>query len=265
MSRKPVDYPAHVSGNVAAWTDMAEEYAGPGEEAWASEHPYWGIWRIPDSELGLLPDDLAGKRCIELGCGAGYVSAWMSRRGAEVVGIDPTPAQLATARRLNEQYQLGITFEQGIGENTRFEDNSFDLAFSEYGAALWADPYLWIPEAARILRPGGSLTFLTSSALSALCLPDTEAEGAVRRELQRPYFGLYRTVWPDAPGETEFHLPHGEWIDLFSSCGLVVQRLVELRAPQGATSRYEWADPEWSQQWPSEEAWIVVKQRFDRG
>lgn len=166
---------------------------------------------------------------------------------------------MATANRLNEQYQLGIQFEEGVGESTRFAAESFDFAFSEYGAALWADPYLWVPEATRILRPGGTLTFVTNSALNVICLPETEAEGEVRTTLQRPYFGMHRNVWPDAPGETEFHLNHGDWIDLFADNGLRVHRLVELQAPRDASSRYQWASASWAHQWPSEEAWVVEK------
>ena len=61
MSSVSDEYPAHVAGNVAAWTEMAKEYVQPAEAAWASQQPYWGIWCIPDSEIGLLPDDLTGK------------------------------------------------------------------------------------------------------------------------------------------------------------------------------------------------------------
>jgi len=43
---------------------------------------------VPDSELHVLPEDLAGKDAIELGCGTAYVSAWLARRGARVVGLD---------------------------------------------------------------------------------------------------------------------------------------------------------------------------------
>ena len=70
---------------------------------------------------------------------------------------------------------------------------SFDLAFSEYGASLWADPRLWVPEAARLLRPGGRLVFLTNSVLAYLCSPDV---GMVMDGLQRPQFGMYRSTGP---------------------------------------------------------------------
>ena len=54
----------------------------------------------------------------------------------------------------------------GNAEAVPYPDASFDFAISEYGACLWADPYRWIPEAARLLRPGGELIFLTNSPCS---------------------------------------------------------------------------------------------------
>ena len=88
------DLPEHVRRNRAAWDKWASEYAKPGEAAWANQSPTWGIWGVPESDLGMLPADLAGKDAIELGCGTAYVSAWMARRGARVVGIDNSEAQL---------------------------------------------------------------------------------------------------------------------------------------------------------------------------
>jgi hypothetical protein len=92
-----------------------------------------------------------------------------------------------------------------------------------------------------------------------MCSPDCESDGPIREQLLRPYFDMHAISWPDAPGETEFHLNHGDWIALLRRHGLIVERLVELRAPPNASSRYEWADAEWSSKWPSEEAWVVRK------
>jgi SAM-dependent methyltransferase len=183
----------------------------------------------------------------------------MARRGAKVVGIDPTPNQLATARRLKDQYALNITFEEGYAESVPYPDESFDFAISEYGAALWSDPHLWIPEAARLLKPGGQLVFLTNSALMVMCAPDYDADGPTREELLRPYFDMHAISWPDTPEQTEFHLNHGDWIALFQQHDLVVERLLELRAPPDASTIYAWADAVWSSKWPSEEAWVVRK------
>ncbi len=256
MSEREPDY---LAGNVMAWQSHAAEYVAAAERAWNSLDPYWGIWGLPDAELGLLPEDLSGKRCIELGCGTAYVSAWMCRRGGDVVAIDPTPNQLRTARRLQEAHGLEFVIEEGFAEDVGYPDATFDFAISEYGAALWADPYRWIPEAARLLKPGGSLVFLTNSPLAVMCLPDDEADGPMGERLLRSYFGMHVTRWADAPAETEFHLPHGEWISLLTGNDLAIERLVELRAPPGSQTRYTWADAAWATKWPCEEAWVVSK------
>ena len=184
--------PEYLQGNVDFWQKEAAKYEEYGEDAWASDDPAWGIWGIPESDVGLLPADMSGLNCIELGCGTAYISAWMCRRGADVVAIDPTPNQLATARRLQKKYQLEFIIEEGFAESVPYPDESFDFVISEYGAALWADPYRWIPEAARLLKTGGELVFLTNSPLSIVCATDYEADGPLGRELLRPYFGLYK-------------------------------------------------------------------------
>ena len=114
------------------------------------------MFAIPESELDVL-GDVAGLDVVELGCGTAYFSAWLARRGARPVGVDPTPAQLATARELQAEFGLEFPLVEAVGEAVPLPDASFDLALSEYGASIWADPYLWIPEAARLLRPGGRL------------------------------------------------------------------------------------------------------------
>ncbi len=59
-------------------------------------------------------------------------------------------------------------------EEVPLPDASFDLALSEYGASIWCDPYRWIPEAHRLLRPGGRLVFLCNSPLVMLCAVEDE-------------------------------------------------------------------------------------------
>jgi len=128
----------HVRRNRARWNAEARNYVASGERAWAREEPTWGIWRVPESQLGLLPKHLAGKAGIELGCGTAYVSAWLARRGVAVVGLDASPAQLATARRLQRQHRLEFPLIEADAERVPCRDEAFDLAISEYGACLWA-------------------------------------------------------------------------------------------------------------------------------
>jgi SAM-dependent methyltransferase len=249
--------PEHVRRNRALWDVQAPEYVRHGEESWALEAPRWGIWGVPESGLGVLPDELSGKDAIELGCGTAYVSAWLARRGARPVGIDNSEAQLATARRLQEQHGLAFPLLHGNAETVPYPDASFDFAISEYGASLWADPERWVPEAARLLRPGGRLVFLVNSFLLTLCVPAEDGVAATDR-LLRPAFGMYRVEWPGDPG-VEFHLSHGDWIRLLRRSGFEIEDLVEVRPPDGATTRYPFVTLEWARRWPCEEVWKVRK------
>jgi SAM-dependent methyltransferase len=240
--------------NIELWTRANAEYTDErAEQAWAADEITWGVWHVPERELDALPD-LAGKDVVELGCGTAYVSAWLKKRGAaRVVGVDPTPAQLETARRCNEQFGLGLELVEAFAEDVPLPDDSFDLVVSEYGASIWADPYRWIPEAARLLRPGGELVFLRNSTLVILCSADEEAPAT--ETLQRPQFGMYRFEWPE--GGVEYHLGHGDWIRLLRANGFEILDLIELQAPADAEThqRYDYVSADWARKWPAEEIW----------
>ena len=239
------------------WDQRASEYEDPGRRKWASEEPSWGMWGVPESQVGMLSDDVGGQDVIELGCGTAYVSAWLARRGARPVGIDNSEAQLDTARRLQREFGLDFPLLHGNAEEVPFPDHSFDLVISEYGASIWCDPYLWIPEAARLVRPGGRLVFLVNGALLMLCAPD-EVDVPATDRLLRPYFGMHRFEWSD-DDSVEFHLPHGEMIALLRRSGFEVNELVEIRPPDRSTSRYPFVTLQWAQRWPCEEVWKARK------
>lgn len=247
----------HVVRNRAYWDHLAPQYVEAGERAWAREEPVWGIWHVPDAEIQVFPEKLAGKDAIELGCGTAYISAWLSRRGARVVGVDNSEAQLGTARRLQRQYGLDFPLIHGDAEAIPCAEASFDFAISEYGACLWTDPQRWVPEAARLLRPGGQLVFLTNSFLMTLCMPPENGVAATER-LLRPAFGMYRVEWPGNSG-VEFHLSHGDWIRLLRRSGFEIEDLIEVRPALEASSRYPFVTVDWARKWPCEEVWKARK------
>lgn len=195
---------------------------------------------------------------LEDGCGTAYVSATIARLGGEPFGLDNSSAQLATARSMQAKHDLRFPLIQGIAEQLPFRDESFDVVISEYGAAIWCDPYRWIPEAARVLRPGGELIFLGNSALLMLCVPD--AEEAAGTELVRSHFGMHRFDWPQYDDDAvEFHIGHGDRIRLLRDSGFEILDLIELRPPQGAGTSYDFVTYEWARRWPSEEVWRAKK------
>ena len=245
---------ADVRRNVELWTRSNRDYTDErARVAWARDEIDWGIWGIPERDLGVL-GDVSGLDVVELGCGTAYFSAWLARRGARPVGVDVTPAQLETARRLQEETGLSFPLVEADAQDTGLAAAGFDLAVSEYGASIWCDPYRWLPEAARLLRPGGRLVFLRNSTLVILCSPD---EGAAEERLVRPQFGMHRFEWPE--GGVEYHLGHGDWIAVLRRSGFEVEALYELQAPAGAETHpyYDFVTADWARRWPSEELWVA--------
>jgi SAM-dependent methyltransferase len=243
----------YVQRNVAAWQSREGPELAMARGRWAGE-PCWGIFAIPEAVAGVLPADVSGMDVVELGCGTGYVSAWLARRGARPVALDPTPTQLANAARCQEEFGIRFPLLRAVGERVPLRGGSFDLAISEYGAAIWADPYAWIPEAARLLRPGGELVFLGNSTVLMLCAPDEEGVPATEA-MVRPQFGMHRFEWADETPTVEFHLSHGDWIRLLREHGFEVEDLIELRPPPDSTTEYDHVTLEWALRWPVEEVW----------
>jgi SAM-dependent methyltransferase len=246
---------ADVARNRALWTIVNSEYTdGQADQAWAAAEITWGLFQVPERDLGVL-GDVAGLDVIELGCGTAYLSSWLARRGARPVGVDVTPAQLATAARCQERFGLAFPLVEGDAEDVPLPDASFDLAVSEYGASVWCNPGRWVAEAARLLRPGGRLVFLTNSVLATLCVP--EEDGFAQERLLRPQRALSRVDWPG--GGIEFHPSHGDWIRVLRASGFVVEALHELYAPADAATHayYGIATARWASRWPVEDLWAA--------
>ncbi len=101
-------------GHMSAWF---ERYA---RSRWAAAVPYWGMWCIPQSRLPVLPAGLADVVAVELGCGSGYVSAWLARRGARPVGVDVSARQLAVAHRLQGEFGLASRWSRLMPSGCRW-------------------------------------------------------------------------------------------------------------------------------------------------
>jgi len=220
--------------------------------AWAREEVVWGLFAVPEWQIGAL-GEVAGLDVVELGCGTAYFSAWLQRLGARPVGVDVTPAQLVTAARCQREHGMSFPLVAADAADVPLPDASFDLVVSEYGASVWCEPSRWVGEAARLLRPGGRLVFLTNSVLASLCVP--EESGVAGERLLRPQRDLRRVRWPG--GGVEFHPSHGDWIAVLRSHGFVVEALHELYAGTDAVDPdyYEIASASWASSWPVEDLW----------
>ncbi len=239
--------------NRAFWDTTSDEYHRRHGDFIGRLEPRWGIWQLPEAELDVL-GDVGGKDVLELGCGAAHWSILLAQQGARVVGLDNSPRQLEHAQKALAVADVEFPLVQAPAEEVPLPNASFDVVFCDHGAVVFADPYLVVPEVARLLRPGGLFAFSHSSPFSWVCR-DGRAD-TVDTRLHAPYFGMHRHDEED--GAVEFNLPHGEWIRLFRENGLEVEQLIEVRPPAGAESTYRTpTETEWARSWPLEEIWKV--------
>lgn len=214
----------------------------------------WGLWRIPESKLQLLGNP-KGRDILEFGCGAARWSIALANRGARVVGIDLSSAQLAHARRLVREAGQRVRLVRGNAERLPFASDSFDIVFCDWGAMTFCDPFQTVPEAARVLRTGGRLVFANSSPFRSLA--ENRRGYRIGRRLLYDYFGMHRIEYKL---EVNFQLPYGEWIRLFGKNGLVVESLTELRQSSRQKSTYlTGTESEWARHWPIESIWQARK------
>jgi SAM-dependent methyltransferase len=245
----------HVRMNRRSWNETSDGYQQEhGPQISGRLEPGWGVWQIPERELGIL-GDVAGRDVLELGCGAAQWSILLAGRGARPVGLDLSDRQLWHARRLMAAAGASFPLLHASAEQVPLRDGSFDVVFCDHGAMSFADPAATVPEAARLLRPGGLLAFSMGTPILDMCWSD--GSESVEPSLQGDYFGMGRLEFQ---GEVTFQVPYGEWIRLFRTAGLVIEELVELRPPEGATTTYgSYVPYAWARRWPAEHVWKLRK------
>jgi len=245
---------SHEQRNRAFWDADADDYqAAHAADLGPERARAWGVWRIPEVEVQAL-GPVRDRDVLEYGCGAAQWSIALSRDGARTVGLDQSVAQLRHARRL--QHEQGTTFPlvAASAEATPFAAASFDLVFCDHGAMSFCDPAATIPEVARVVRPGGRVVFSKTTALVYLTFDWARDRQDVR--LHHDYFGM--RVFDSGEGTVDFQIPYGDWIRTIRRHGFVVEDLVELRAPVGATTTYdEFVPADWARRWPAEEIWVL--------
>jgi SAM-dependent methyltransferase len=240
----------HVQQNRKTWDFMAAGYQAKHGERLTETARAWGVWRIPEAEVRAL-GEVDGLDVLELGCGAAQWSIALAEDGARAIGVDLSGEQLRHAREAAGTLPL----VQGSAEELPFENATFDLVFCDHGAMGFADPVRTVPEVARVLRPSGRFAFAIASPFLFMCWnPKTERVDA---RLHAPWFGMRS----DEDEQTiQFQLPYGDWVRLFRTSGLDVERLVHLRPSEDATTTYDdYVSLRWARSWPAEDLWVVSK------
>ena len=251
---RPPELLEHERTNQASWDAYADEYQARHGAELARHAAAWGTTHLPESELRIL-GEVAGQDILEFGCGAAQWSIALAKQGARPVGLDLSGRQLEHAIRLMAEAGVEFPLIQASAESVPLPDASFDIVFCDHGAMTFADPYRTVPEAARLLRPGGLFAFNHGSTIETLCWVEGEERPGDR--LVVDYFGMHAMV---DDGETIFNLPYGEWIRLFRANGFVIEDLIEPQPAIDAISSYRDAEAlAWGRRWPAESIWRLRK------
>jgi SAM-dependent methyltransferase len=241
----------HEIHNRASWNAFSDEYQElHGQQLAPTKGLSWGTYAIPEAELQIL-GEVSGGDILEFGCGAAQWSIALAKLGARPVGLDLSDRQLEHARRLMADAGVDFPLVHASAEAVPLPDASFDIVFCDHGAMTFADPYKAVPEAARLLRPGGLFAFNHHSPIQAICWTlDSEHVGD---RLVLDYFGMHRI---DDGEDFSFQLPYGEWIRLFRANGFTIEDLIEPRPAADSVSSYRNADElAWARRWPAECIW----------
>jgi SAM-dependent methyltransferase len=252
----------HVRKNREHWEQESNEYQER-NRAQLNRWDFlgWGVYDVPEDEIHAL-GDVAGLRALELGCGACQSGIKVAMRGAKVTGLDFSITQLRHGLANFEETGVRFPVVQASGERVPFRDEVFDLVFCDHGVMGFADPFLTVPEVARVLRPGGRFVFNGTTPWIWVAWGQQEEELPATREMRSDYFGLRSAEFEDPSWRTtEFQLTYGDWIRLFHASGLMVEDLIELRPNEDATTTYDdYAPLEWARAFPAEHIWKVRKE-----
>ncbi|WGW14048.1 methyltransferase domain-containing protein [Saxibacter everestensis] len=232
-----------VRANRTYWDGSAEEYLKDHGSFLGASQFVWCPEGLNEADVHLL-GDVRNRDVLEVGCGAGQCSRWLAEQGARAVGVDFSPGMLEQARRLQEEHPLSDgavppTLLEADARHLPFQDDSFDLACSAYGALPFVqDAESALSEVARVLRPGGRWVFSVSHPIRWI-FPDVPGEAGLTVEYsyfdRTPYVELAQD---GSPIYAEHHRTIGDWVSLITRAGFALRDVTEPEWPESNTSAW---------------------------
>jgi SAM-dependent methyltransferase len=231
--RRHLSAPDSLSASRAWWEASAEAYQAEHGEFLGAADFVWCPERLREADAHLL-GDVAGRRVLEVGSGAGQCSRWLVAQGALAVGVDVSSAQLTHGRTLDARAGIPTVVVQADAQTLPFADRSFDLACSAYGAVPFvSDSAAVMAEVFRVLRPGGRWVFAVTHPIR-WCFPDDPGESGLVAQAsyfdRRPYV---EQAEDGTPTYVEHHRTVGDRVREAVGAGLVIDDIVEPEWPAG--------------------------------
>ena len=233
VERRAADSQETARANRRWWDAQSPQYYAEHGDFLGDEQFIWCPERLDEADVHLL-GDVAGRRVLEVGCGAAQCSRWLQAQGAQVVAGDLSLAMLQRSGLIDAGRDRSVPLVQTDAAGLPFADGVFDLACSAYGAVPFvADSAAVMREVARVLRPGGRWVFSVSHPLRWALPDDPGPAGLV---VGSSYFD--RTPYVEAADDgsavyVEHHRTLGDRVREIVAAGLVLDDVIEPEWPPG--------------------------------
>ena len=230
----PVPELLTVDANRRWWDAEADAYQAEHGGFLGDADFLWCPEGLREAEAKLL-GPVSGLVVLEVGCGAAQCARWLVSRGARVVAVDLSFAQLRHARALDRR--TGIRVPALLHADARalpIRDGSVDVACSAFGAVPFVvDSAALMGEVARVLKPGGRWVF---SVTHPFRWPFPDDPGPEGLRVIRSYFNRHPYVELDPAGRpiyVEQHRTLGDRVREIVAAGLRLLDVVEPEWPEG--------------------------------
>jgi SAM-dependent methyltransferase len=216
------------------WWDLdADSYQAEHGEFLGDVDFVWCPEGLREADAGLL-GAVAGRRVLEVGCGAAAAGRWLSTQGAQVVSFDLSAGMLAHATAAADRTGVRIPLLQADAMALPFAGAAFDIAFTAFGAIPFvADSAGVMREVHRVLRPGGRWVFSVTHPIRWIFADDPGPDGLVAVNSyfdRRPYV---ESDGHDNPVYYEQHRTLGDRIRELTAAGFRLVDLIEPEWPDG--------------------------------
>ncbi|GII21665.1 SAM-dependent methyltransferase [Planosporangium mesophilum] len=215
------------------WDADADAYQAEHGEFLGDVDFVWCPEGLREADARLL-GDVAGRRILEIGCGAAAAARWLATQGARVVAADLSTGMLRHARQAAEKSGVRVPLVQCDALALPFDSEGFDTVCTAFGAVPFVDDSARLMgEVFRVLRPGGRWVFSVTHPMRWIFLDDPTEGGLVA---VHSYFNRTPYVEYDESGAAtyvEHHRTLGDRIRELVAAGFVLTDLIEPEWPEG--------------------------------
>lgn len=229
------------------WDANASEYLHENGAFLGPSDFVWGPEGLREAQAQLLgpTGTLVGKRVLEVGAGASQCSRWLARHGAHPVATDISYSMLAAGNSIDDAHGVRVPAIQADARALPFADQTFDLAFTSFGAIPFVpDANRIHSEIFRLLKPGGRWVFSVTHPARWMFPDDPTMHGTT---ITRSYFARDPYVEFNGAGKAEYaeyHRTVGDHVRDLAAAGFRLANLVEPEWPAENTNVWGGWGPE---------------------